>query len=127
MALWKLRQTSAGRPLYMELKEFVICHQKCMKRIQHELKEPTLDPEQLEVLMNDYTAVSNQLRHATENLKRMEMSVGGQTDWTGSRTFQWVTDSVAHAFIVHYSWNRHLQLLHAQQEEIKMASGSREA
>ena len=89
----------------MELKEFVICHQKCMKRIQHELKEPTLDPEQLLVLMNDYTKVSNQLRRATEDQKRMRMSVrGGQIQRMAktivrTRTFRW--DILSLCIIIH--------------------------
>ncbi len=72
----QLKQTTAGRTLYSEIGELVTRHQRCMERIRKELKEPTLDPEQLKVLMNDYKKVSDQLQRATEDLKKMKISVG---------------------------------------------------
>ena len=72
----QLNQTTAGRTLHSELGELVSRYQKYMERMRSELKEPTLDPEQLKVLMDDYKKVSEQLQRATEDLKKMKISVG---------------------------------------------------
>ena len=72
----QLNQTSAGRVLYSDIGELVSHYQKYMERIRSELKEPTLNPEQLEVLMNDYKTVSKQLQRATEEVKKMKIPLG---------------------------------------------------
>jgi len=72
----QLNQTTAGRTLHSELGELVLRHLKCMERIRSQLKEPTLDQEHLEELMDDYKKVSEQLQRATEDLKKMKISVG---------------------------------------------------
>jgi len=72
----RLNQTTMGRVLHSDIGELVSRQQRYMERIRNELKDPTLDPEQLEELMNDYKEVSEQLQRATEKVKKMKVSVG---------------------------------------------------
>jgi len=72
----QLNQTTMGRVLHSDIRELVSRYQNYMERVRNELKEPTLDPEQREVLMNDYKKVSEQLQRATEEVKKMKISVG---------------------------------------------------
>jgi len=85
----KLKQTTAGRTLYLELGELVARHEKITLMIRSELKNPTLDPEQLETLMNDYKITYTQLQRTNKDLEKMKISVGEQVqrlvksiDWT---------------------------------------------
>ena len=73
----------------MELGELVSRYQKYTDRMRDELKDPTLDPEQLEVLLNDYKKVSEQLQRATEDLKKMKFSVGDRIQRV-SKNLDWL-------------------------------------
>jgi len=85
----KLNQTTAGRTLYSKLVELVARHQKITLMIRSEMKDPTLDREELETLMNDYKITYTQLQRANKDLEKMKISVGEQMqrvvksiDWT---------------------------------------------
>src|SRR6266540_4040279 len=71
-----LSQTSAGRALYSDLRGLIARYQKLMARIRSEMKQETLDQEQLGIFMNDYKIVYMQVQRAKEDLKKMEISVG---------------------------------------------------
>jgi len=85
----KLNQTTAGRTLYSKLGELVARHEKIKLMIRSEMKNPTLDQEELETLMNDYKITYTQLQRANKDLEKMKISVGEQMqrlvksiDWT---------------------------------------------
>lgn len=84
----QLKQTAAGRTLHSELGELVKRYQECMERLRSELREQTLDPKQLEVLTKGYETVSKQLQHATEDLKKMKLSVGDRIQ-RGIKRLEW--------------------------------------
>ena len=72
----QLKQTTAGRTLHAELGELVTRYQKYTERMRGELNDPTLEPEQLQLLLDEYKKVSEQLQRATEDVKKMKISVG---------------------------------------------------
>ena len=72
----KLKQTAAARALYSKFADLVACHQKITQMIRNEMTDPTLDPEQLEVLVEDYKKISMQLKRANEDLNELKISVG---------------------------------------------------
>ena len=89
----KLEQTGAARALCSKFEDLVARHQKITQMIRNEMTDPTLDPEQLEVLMKDYKKVSMQLKRANEDLNELKISVGERIEslaksirWT--RTFR---------------------------------------
>ena len=90
----QLHQTTAGRMLCCELGELVMRYQKFMERLRSKLKDPTLDPEQLEVMMNDYKELSEQLQRATEELKKNKFSVGDWIQRTAKRVDSWIFGTV---------------------------------
>ena len=63
---------------------------KVRGKASSELKDPTLDPEQLEVMMNDYKKLSEQLQRATEELKKNKFSVGDWIQRTAKRVDSWI-------------------------------------
>ena len=71
----QLKETSAGRMMYMELGELVARHEDILKRIRGELKDPLMnDPDQIKDLMEEYQKASVQLQRATEDMRRMKIS-----------------------------------------------------
>ena len=76
----KLKQTTAGRTLYLALGELVARHQKIAQMIRSEMMNPALDPERLETLMNDYKIIYTQLQRTNKDLKKMKFSVGEQIE-----------------------------------------------
>jgi len=95
----QLNQTTLGRVLHLDIGELVSRYQKYKERMRDELKDPKLDREQLEELMNDYKKVSEQLQRATERAKKMKISVGDRIqraakspDWL--QIFKWVIGSL---------------------------------
>ena len=72
----QIRETSAGKTLYIELEELVARHHDILERIRRELREPMDDPDQLQLLMEEYQKVSVQLQRATEDMRRMKTSKG---------------------------------------------------
>jgi len=83
----QLKETSAGKTLYIELGELVARHQDILERIRRELKDPVDDPDQFQVLMEDFQTVSVQLQRATEDMRRMKVSKKGRIK--GSVIFDW--------------------------------------
>jgi len=71
----QLKETSAGKTLYLELGELVSRHEDILGRIRSDLKDLTIDPDQLLFLMEDYRRVSVQLRRATEDRRKMKISI----------------------------------------------------
>ena len=76
----KLKQTTAGRTLYSELGLLVARHQKIKQMIRSEMTNPTLGPDQLEILMNDYKIIYMELQRTNNDLKKMKISVGEQIE-----------------------------------------------
>jgi hypothetical protein len=72
----QLRQTTAGRTLFVELEDLVARHQRALSRIRGGLTEPSLDQEQLAEVMEEYHRVSAQLQRAVEDMQRMKVSTG---------------------------------------------------
>lgn len=73
-----LKDTSAGKTLYMKLGELVARHQEVLGRIRKELKDPTSDADQLRLLMEDYQIASMQLQRASEDMRKMKTT---RLDW----------------------------------------------
>jgi len=67
-----LKETSAGKTLYMELGELVARHHEVLGEIRRDLKDPTADPDQLRLLMEDYQRASMQLQRASQDMVKMK-------------------------------------------------------
>ena len=85
----QIKETSAGKTLYLELEDLVSRQQTILGKIRADLHESKLEPDQLQFLMEEYGKVSAQLQRATEDLKKMKISVGERIqnfarriDWT---------------------------------------------
>ena len=85
-----LRETDAGRMLAVQLEELVQRQQKLLGAIREDLLDPKLTPDQLEKLMQDYQEVSGRLQRITEDVGRLNISVGkrvlnsvGAKNWKG--------------------------------------------
>jgi len=82
----QLKETSAGKALYVELGELVARHKDLLERIRRELRDPTADPDQLQFLMEDYQKAATQLQRATDDMRKLKKSGG------------WVSRIVKHLF-----------------------------
>lgn len=69
-----LKETSAGKLLKMELGELVAQNQELLGKIQRELRDPTVDANQLRFLMEDYQRAYMQLQRATRDKGKMKSS-----------------------------------------------------
>ena len=73
----QIKETSAGRTLYLELEELVARQQTMLGKIRGELHgESKLGPDELRLLMEEYGKASAQLQRATEDLQKMKFTVG---------------------------------------------------
>jgi len=72
----QLRQTTAGRSLFVELEDLVARHQRALSRIRGGLTDSAFDQEQLKEVMEEYQRVSAQLQRAVEDMQRMKVSTG---------------------------------------------------
>lgn len=72
----KLRETTAGRALAMQVEELVPSQQKLLAAIRNDLMDSKLRPDQLEKLQQDYQEVSAQLQSVIKDVKRSNISVG---------------------------------------------------
>ena len=86
----KLKETDAGRLLAIQLEELVPKQQKLLAAIREDLLDPKLTPDQLERLMQDYQEVSGRLQRVTEDVGKLNISVGkrflnfvGVKNWKG--------------------------------------------
>ncbi len=70
----RLQETSAGKALYVGLTELVLRHKEILGKIRNDLKDPSVDQDQLQYLMEEYQRVSVQLQRATEDERRMKLS-----------------------------------------------------
>ena len=70
----RLGETSAGKALHIELGELVAQHQDVLGKIQRELRDPTDDADQFQLLMEEYQRVSAQLQRASEDMRRVRVS-----------------------------------------------------
>ena len=69
-----LKETSAGKLLKMELGELAARNQEALERIRRELRDPTVDADQLRFLMEDYQKAYMQLQCATKDKRKMKIS-----------------------------------------------------
>ena len=72
----KLRETDAGRMLAIQVEELVTKQQKLLRAMRDDLLDPKLIPDQLKRLMQDYQEVSGRLQRVTEDVRRLNISVG---------------------------------------------------
>src|SRR6266545_2703008 len=72
----QLKETSAGRTLYLALEDLLVRQQNTLAKIRSELKEPNLDDDELQQLMDEYLNVLDQLQRARKDLQRMKISTG---------------------------------------------------
>jgi len=70
----QLGKTSAGKMLHIELGELVAQHQDVLGRIQRALRDPMVDADKLQFLMEEYQRLSVQLQRASEEMRRMKIS-----------------------------------------------------
>ena len=68
----KLNETRAGQTLSLQLEELVGTHEEKLNRIRSELKDPSLTPTQLRLLMEDYQTISRQIQDTTDDAKRIK-------------------------------------------------------
>jgi len=68
----KLNETRAGQTLSLQLEELVDSHEEKLNRIRSELKDPSLTPTQLRLLMEDYQTISRQIQDTMDNAKRIK-------------------------------------------------------
>src|SRR6266498_4151077 len=85
----QLKETSAGKTLYLALEDLVVRQQTTLSKIRSELKEPNLDDDELKLLMDEYQNLSGQLQRARKDLQKMKISIGERIlqiarsiDWT---------------------------------------------
>jgi len=97
----QIKETSAGRTLYLELEELVSRQHTILGKIRGESK---LELDQLQLLVEEFGKVSSQLRRATGDLQKMKITVGERIkkfaqriDW--SRMFR----SVFHNVLFHHT------------------------
>ena len=83
----KLKETSAGKTLYMVLGELIEHQQGVLEGIRRELKEP-MDSDQLRLPMEEYQNVSVQLQRANNDMRKMKISPGDQIQ-RFARTIDW--------------------------------------
>jgi len=103
----QIKETSAGKTLYLELEELVSRQQTMLGKIRGELHgESKLGPDELRLLMEEYGKASAQLQRATEDLQKMKITVGERIrkltfriDW--SRMFR--SESTTFCFISPHS------------------------
>jgi len=108
----QIKETSAGKALYLELEELVGRQQTMLGKIRGELySESKLGPDELRLLMEEYGKASAQLQRATEDLQKMKITVGERIrkltfriDW--SRMFR--SESTTFCFIIVHT---HAELL----------------
>ena len=86
----KLKETDAGRMLAIQLEELISRQQKLLEQIREDLLDPKLTPDQLDRLMKEYQEVSGRLQRVTEDVGRLNISVGkrvlnsfGAKNWKG--------------------------------------------
>ena len=72
-----LKETSAGKTLSVELQELAARHRNLLERIRKELRDPTIEPDQLRFLMEDYQRAATQLQSATDDIRKLKKSSGG--------------------------------------------------
>lgn len=84
----KLKETSAGKTLYMVLGELIERQQAVLGEIREELKEPTLDSDQLQLLLDEYQKVSVQLQRANDDMRKMKIRLGDRIQ-TVARNIDW--------------------------------------
>jgi len=73
----QIKETSAGKTLYLELEDLVSRQQAMLGKIRGELHgESKLGPDELRLLMEEYGKASAQLQLATEDLQKMKITVG---------------------------------------------------
>ena len=68
----KLNQTRAGQTLFLQLEELVGAHEDKLNSIRRELRDPSLTPYQLNLLMEDYQKISLKIQETTDEAKRMK-------------------------------------------------------
>ncbi len=85
----QLKETSAGKTLYLALEDLLKRQQTTLSKIRSELKEPNLDDDELKLLMDEYQNLDGQLQRAREDLQKMKISIGERIlqiarsiDWT---------------------------------------------
>jgi len=93
----KLKETSAGKTLYMVLGELIEHQQGVLEGIRRELKEP-MDSDQLRLLMEEYQNVSVQLHRANNDMRKMKIRPGDQIQ-RFARTIDWKVVLTACAFL----------------------------
>src|SRR6266540_4180864 len=72
----QLKETSAGKTLYLALEDLLKRQQTTLSKIRSELKEPNLDDDELKLLMDEYQNLDGQLQRAREDLQKMKISIG---------------------------------------------------
>jgi hypothetical protein len=72
----QLKQTAAGRALAIQLQELFPKQQKLLTAIRQELLDPTLRPDQLEKLQQEYQVVSTKLQRVMKDIERLKISIG---------------------------------------------------
>jgi len=93
----KLKETSAGKTLYMVLGELIEHQQGVLEGIRRELKE-LMDSDQLRLLMDEYQNVSVQLHRANNDMRKMKIRPGDQIQ-RFARTIDWKVVLTACAFL----------------------------
>jgi len=68
----KLNETRAGKTLSLQLEELVGSHEEKLNRIRSELRDPSLTPTQLRLLMEDYQKISRQIQDTMDDAKRIK-------------------------------------------------------
>lgn len=86
----QLNDTSAGKVLYLELGELVSRHEDVLGKIRSDLKDMTIGPDQLPLLMEDYRNVSAQLRRATEDMRKMDSKITTKDRIYNFITLAWI-------------------------------------
>ena len=77
-----IKETSAAKALYLELEDLVSRQQNILGKIRGESK---LEPDQLQLLVEEYGKMSAQLRRATGDLQKMKISVGERIQYFARR------------------------------------------